>query len=417
MIDQNSVLRPHSLTVRDSDDSADDSADVVVGRPELGEFVELPAVGAVAVRLLGAGLSVRAVEARIAEEHGVELDVAELAEALVELGFVAEVDGVPLPDPADDRPGSHLPWLRAAHVRWLFSPPVTVLWCVVVAAAVVTWWREPGLFPSAADFYWTPYVGLAVLSGTALFSVNLSVHELMHLAAARSYGAPARIGFSTRLHYLVVQTDVTAVWAVPRRRRYRVYLAGLRWDAFVVCLTTLLIAHAGLPAMADRVLASFALVVLMSMLMQAQVYVRTDLYYVLMEWLRGRNLYQDGISYVRHLWRRVRRRASADPLADLSARERRGVRCYAVAMAVGCTVALGSFGLVGLPVLVQGLVGAVTGLMDGLGAGGNLLRALDSALILLVEGGLQVIFLVTFFRTHRSWFRRRRTTEISRFTS
>jgi putative peptide zinc metalloprotease protein len=90
---------------------------------------------------------------------------------------------------------------------------------VVALAAVVTCLRRPDLVPAAADFYWTPYVGLAVLVGTVMFSANLSVHELMHLAAARSYGAPARIGFSTRLHYLVVQTDVTAIWAVSRRER------------------------------------------------------------------------------------------------------------------------------------------------------------------------------------------------------
>lgn len=394
MIAQDTVVRLHELVFRDGDDSDD----VVVGRPVLGEFVELPKVGADAVLLLGEGLSVAAVEARIAAEQDVELDVAELVEALVDLGFVAEVNGAALPDPADDRPGSHLPWLRAAHVRWLFGRTATAVWCVVVAAAAVTWWREPGLFPSAADFYWTHYVGLAVLAGTVLFSVNLSVHELMHLAAARSYGAPARIGFSTRLHYLVVQTDVTAVWAVARKHRYRVYLAGLRWDAFVVCVCTLLTAYAGLPPLARGLLGALALTVLMSMVMQLQVYVRNDLYYVLMEWLRARNLYQDGLAYVRWLWRR----RGPDPLADLPARERRGVRLYAVAMAVGCTAALTSFLLFGLPILVQGIAGAFAGLDDGP------VRMLDSALIILVEGTLQVIFLVTFFRVHRGWFTRTR---------
>jgi putative peptide zinc metalloprotease protein len=328
MIHQDTVLRLHPLVFRDGDDSDD----VVVGRPELGEFVELPRVGAAAVRLLGDGLSVRAVEERIAREHDVDLDVEELAEALVELSFAAAVGDTAVPDPAGDRPGSHLPWLRAAHVRWLFGRTATAAWCVVALATVVTCLRRPDLVPAAADFYWTPYVGLAVLVGTVMFSANLSVHELMHLAAARSYGAPARIGFSTRLHYLVVQTDVTAIWAVSRRERYRVYLAGLRWDSFVVSLCVLLGAYAALPDLGVRLLGARAITVLLSMIAQAQVYVRTDLYYVLMEWLRARNLYQDGIAYVRYL---LRRRRGDDPLADLPVRERRGVRLYAVAMAVG----------------------------------------------------------------------------------
>lgn len=396
---RDTVLRLHPLTYRDGDDGPDD---VVVGRPALGEFVELPRVGADAVRLLGEGLAVGVVEERIAERHRVDLDVAELAEALVDLGFVSTVDGVVLPDPADEQPASHLPWLAARHVRWLFGRTATAVWLVVVAATGVTWWRRPELLPAAADFYWTPYVGLAVLVSTAMFSVNASIHELMHLAAARSYGAPARIGFSTRLHYLVVQTDVTAIWAVPRRHRYRVYLAGLRWDSFAVCVSALLVAHAGLPPGADRLLAAFTVVVLVSMVVQAQVYLRTDLYYVLMEWLRGRNLYQDGLAYVRHLARRVLRRPSTDPVAHLPARERRGVRAYAVFMACGCVVALGSFAMFGLPILVQGIAGAFGGLLHS----GDVLRMVDSALVIAVEGALQVIFVVTFLRVHRHWFHR-----------
>lgn len=400
MTGRDTVLRLHPLTYRDSDDGPDD---VVVGRPALGEFVELPRVGADAVRLLGEGLAVGAVEERIAERHGVDLDVAELAEALVDLGFVSTVDGSVLPDPADERPASHLPWLAARHVRWLFGRTATAVWLMVVAAAGVTWWRRPDLLPTAADFYWTPYVGLAVLVSTAMFSVNASIHELMHLAAARSYGAPARIGFSTRLHYLVVQTDVTAIWALPRRHRYRVYLTGLRWDSFAVCVSALLIAHAGLPAGAGSLLAAFIVVVLVSMMLQAQVYLRTDLYYVLMEWLRGRNLYQDGLAYVRHLARRALRRPTTDDLtAHLSARERRGVRAYAVFMVCGCVVALGSFTLFGLPILVQGIVGAFGGLLHS----GDVLRVVDSALVIAVEGALQVTFAVTFLRVHRHWFRR-----------
>ncbi|HET9139779.1 hypothetical protein [Actinophytocola sp.] len=397
MIDQDSVLRLHPLAFRESDDSDD----VVVGRPELGEFVELPRLGAVAVRLLGDGLSVRAVEDRIARDHGVELDVADLAEALVELSFAATVDGMALPDPADERPGSHLPWLRAEHVHWLFGRTVTGIWAIVVAAAVLTWIRRPDVIPTASDFYWTPYVGLAVLVGTFMFSVTTSVHELMHLAAARSFGAPARIGFSTRLHYLVVQTDVTAIWAVPRRDRYRVYLAGLRWDAFTLCLCTLLIAYADLPPGLAALLGALALAEMLSMITQAQVYLRTDLYYVLMEWLRAKNLYPDGIAYVRHLWQQIRRRPTTDPLTDLPTRERRAVRIYAVAMSVGCTAALTSFALFGLPILVQGFVTAFHNLVAGLAPGGNVLRAVDGAMLILVEGTLQVLFVVTFMRKHR----------------
>jgi hypothetical protein len=396
------VLTLHRLAIRLSDDDPDLT---VVGRPELGEFIELPNIGADAIRLLDTGLSVAEVEHRLRDELAVELDVAELAEALIDLGFVATVDGQALPDPAAELPGSHLPRLKPEHVRWLIGWPALAVWLAALAAAAVTWWRQPHLLMAPSDFYWTPYVGLAVLVNTAMFSVCVSVHELMHLATARAYGAQSRISLSTRLHHLVIQTDVTAVWAARRHARYRVYLAGMCWDSFVVAMSTLLIAYAGLPARTDRLLAALALVVLLSMLMQARVYMRTDLYYVLMEWLRGRRLIEDGWQYVRHLARRTRHQPSDDPTADLPARERRGVRIYAVAMAAGVAVALTTFATFGLPILVEGIIGAVTNLTHGLREA-DPLRVLDSAAIITIEGGLQVLFLVTFYRRHRHRFRK-----------
>jgi hypothetical protein len=172
----------------------------------------------------------------------------------------------------------------------------------------------------------------------------------------------------------------------------------MRWDAFLIAVCALVVAHAGLPEGVNRIVAALALVTLLSMFIQVQVYMRTDLYYVLMEWLRGRNVFQDGVAYLRHLVRR----GSADPTADLPARERRGVRVYAVAMALGSAISLTVFALFGLPIVVTGVVGAFGGL------GGDLWRAVDSAVVIVVECVLQAAFLVAFYRGHRHWFTRRR---------
>ncbi|MEU9889029.1 hypothetical protein [Sphaerisporangium sp. NPDC051011] len=100
----------HALVMRPDDD---DPETIVVGRPELREFIELPALYGEAIRLLGEGLPVTAAEEGIAAEHLVEVDIAELVDALAELGFVASVNGRELPDPAGDGlhgPGGKTPW-------------------------------------------------------------------------------------------------------------------------------------------------------------------------------------------------------------------------------------------------------------------------------------------------------------------
>lgn len=399
----------HPLVIRPDDDDPDA---VVVGRLRIGEFVELPAVYGDAIVLMRDGLTVGAAEERIAAEHEVEVDLAELVEALTDLGFVRSVDGAPLPDPAEQAPRSHFHRLTERNVAWLFGLPAKLVWPATIGAALVTLALRPGLLPSYSDFFWGDYVGLTVLVNTVMMSMSISVHELMHLMAARSLGAPGRIGFGTRLHNLVAQTDVTGVWGVPRRSRYRVYLAGLAWDAFLMATLVLLVAHAGLPVPAEAVLQALVVTVLMTIPFQLQVYMRTDLYFVLRELLRTRNLFDDGLAYARYLLAgltaAVRRRPSTvpDPTTGLSPRERLATRVYSVFLVLGASVTLTSFALFGAPIVIAATVRAIEGVVGGF-TGGSALHALDSALLILIEGGIQTLFVIVFVRTHRHWFRRR----------
>ncbi|MEO3886431.1 hypothetical protein [Nonomuraea sp. B5E05] len=400
-----SHVRFHRLLIRPHDD---DPVITVVGRPEIGEFVELPAAYGEAISLMADGMSVGATRRRIADVHDAEVDLAELVEALSELGFVASIDGTPLPDAAASTPRGHFRRLSEHHVAWLFSMPMKALWLVVVAAALLTLTVRNDLIPTYSDFFWSDYVGLTVLVNTAMMSASISVHELMHLTAARSLGAPGRIGFGTRLHNLVVQTDVTGVWGLPRRSRYRVYLAGLAWDIMVMASLILVIAHVPLADRAQAILQALVLSVLMAIPFQFQVYMRTDLYYVLREVLRARNLFEDGIAYAKYLRTRgldaLLRRPSAitDPTAGLAPHARRATRIYSVFLVIGASITLAAFALFTAPIVIGALVRAVQGI-----GGGSALMALDSGLFILVEGGIQVLFIVTFVRTHPHWFRRR----------
>ncbi|MFI6290626.1 hypothetical protein ACIBEJ_03535 [Nonomuraea sp. NPDC050790] len=401
----------HPLISRADDDDPDV---VVVGRAEIGEFIELPAAYGEAIKLLLDGLPVGAVEQRLEAEQDVELDVAELVEALTELGFVASVDGRPVPDPAAGAPGGHFPGLTARHVSWIFGGPMKLLWLLVAGAGLVTLVTRPDLLPHYEDFFWGEYVGLTILVNTVLVSVSISVHEMMHLTAARSLGVPGRIGFGTRLHNLVVQTDVTAVWGAPRRSRYRVYLAGMAWDLFLMASLTLLVAHTALPPLAKALFQAWTLAVLLTIPFQLQVYMRTDLYYVLRDLLRTRNLFEDGLAYARFLRERtiarLRRRPcpAEDPTVDLPPRERRSTRIYSVFLVAGATISLTAFAAFTAPIAIATLVRAITAIAGGF-QGGPVLLALDAGLLVLIEGSIQALFVVTFVRGHRHWSRWRRS--------
>jgi hypothetical protein len=404
-VDSASRVTFRPLAIRESDD---DPEVFVVGRTETGEFAELPEIGVQALRLLGAGLAVETVEERLTQA-GERPDVAGLLHDLVDLNWVATLDGRSLPDPA--RPvAPQAGWLRPAHLRWLFSRPAAVCLAALIVTTAVTVVRRPGVLPGYRDFFWTDYAGVATLVNTLLFLAGAIVHEVMHLAAARSLGLPARIGLGTRLSNLALQTDVSAAWAVPRRRRYRIYLAGMAWDATAICAALLVCAYADPGAAVRHVLTAYVLVVGAAVLVQTQIYMRTDLFFVVMDLLRCGDLFHDGLRYARYLGTRVvsplrRRPPPPNPARDLPARERRAVRIYAPLVVVGSAMALAVFAFVVLPILVATSVRGISE-VAGPASGGSPLRAIDGGLLLLAEWGLQVLFLVAFYRSHPTWFGR-----------
>jgi len=395
-------LRP--LVIRESDD---DPETFVVGRPEAGTFAELPKVGVEAVTLLAAGLTVLDVEQRLADGAD-RPDVAALLDDLVDLGWVAALDGQPLPDPAPTA-RVQLRWLRPVWVRWLFSWPAVLCVTALALSAAVTVARQPSLLPTYRDFFWTDYVGLATFGNILLVVCGGLIHESMHFAAAHSLGLPARIGLGTRLNNLALQTDVSSAWAVPRRQRYRVYLAGMAWDVAAISVALLLSAYIDLAPTVRAVFAAYTLIAMVSVALQANVYMRTDLYFVLMDALRCGDLFHDGLRYARYLVVRVGRAvrgrsAPANPVDEIPAKEARAVRIYGPLAVLGSAGALAVYALFGVPVLVH-TVARASAALAGAGSGESVLRLVDSGLILLVESGLLLAFLVTFHRTHAGWFR------------
>lgn len=402
-----SLIEFQPLLMRPDDDDEDV---VVIGRADIGEFVEIPAPFGTAIELLQTGMSVAAAEEALLSEHDMELDVTELVETVADAGFVRSVDGTRLADPAQDAPKSHFPRITSKHVGWIFSWPMKALWAVLLVSAAVSVALDSGVAPHYSDFFWTDYIGFAVLVNTLMFSVSISMHEMMHLVAARSLGSPGRVGFGTRLHNLVVQTDVTGIWGVPRRSRYRVYLAGMIWDLAAFSTLLLLVSHASLPGTVRDLLQAAALTIILSMPLQLQVYMRTDLYFVLRDFLRCRNLFDDGMGYARYLFARcaakLRRSGTArtDPTVDLTPRARRATRVYACFLVFGSTLTLTFAAVFGIPITVKGISEAWSAVRDYT-QGGPVLPAVDATLLVLVEGGIQALFLITFVKSHPHWFR------------
>lgn len=387
-----SRVRLHDLTRRP------DGGEWIVGRRETRTFVAVPEAGIRVIRLLERGLSVEESQERLLAETGEEVDVADFVRDLIALGFVAEAEGRPLAtDPV--RPAS-LAGLRPAHVRFLLNPWLPLLPAALVLAALTAFLRHPELMPTYHDLLWSDRGSVVILTGAVVGWSIVLLHELAHLAVGRAAGVPGRIGFGTRLQFLVVQTDISGIELAPRRHRLTAYLAGIAVNLGVAATAFLLLTVTTPGSAAHRLLAATVLWALLPLTFQLMMFMRTDVYFVLQDLTGCRDLYGDGCAYARHLTRRLLRRedSAADPSRPLPPAERRAVRVYSAVLVVGTALCLAGLAFYTAPADVRLAVRAVAHLRAA-HRGADLA---DALLTLASLAAIHVLWLTTRWRNRRS---------------
>ena len=261
--------------------------DFLVGDPARGEFVAVPEVAVTVISLLRDGYTLGETAARVQEQTGEQVDVADFAATLVELGFVAATDGVPVdatgPELAD---GGRLGAAAARVARPLYSAPAFAVYGLLFAGCVLALTAVPALRPRVTQLFFLPNPVLSVALLTAVGMPLAMTHELAHWLGARVNGAGARITVSRRYYMMVLQTDLSALWGVPRRQRFGPLLAGIAWDtvrlAALIALRAAALARWWNPgALGGRLIAALIVTHVLAISWQFFVFLRTDVYAVL----------------------------------------------------------------------------------------------------------------------------------------
>ncbi|MEW9530278.1 hypothetical protein [Microbispora sp. NPDC049125] len=374
----------HDLAIRRDRD------EWIVGRMDTGDVVAVPSEGMRVVRLLQEGVTVPEVERRISAETGLRLDVRGFVDGLVRAGLVAAVDGRPVETPAPPRPT--LPRLLPRHVRWTLNPLLHGALILVILAGLAAAVLRPGAVPGWRDLLWSGLGTPVLLTQIAIGWLLIVLHECGHLCTARAAGVPGRIMLGTRLQFLAAQTEVSGVWLAERRVRMTVYLSGMALDATLCAACLLLIVWLGPhPALSVTVLTT-----LIMLSGQFLVFMRTDLYFVLQDVTRCRNLYGDAGAYLRYVCLRALLRRPADPLARLPRAEARWVRAYTALLVPGTALSLAVAAAVTLPATLSLLARAVREVLDRHDG----VTSADGAVVIAVVAGFQGLWVRTWWRRH-----------------
>jgi putative peptide zinc metalloprotease protein len=322
-----------------------DGESFMVGDLARGEFIQVPPIAVTVIKALRRGLTVDRAAVLARAEAGQDIDVADFVQTLAEVGFVASIDGVPV---SVDGPaltsGGRAGTVLARLARPFYRGPAWACYGILFVGCVVLISAVPWFRPRYSQLFFlaNPLLSLVVL--TAITLPMLFLHEVTHWLGARIEGVPARITASRRYYLVVAQTDMSALWALPRKRRYGPLLAGIAFD---VVVTALLLAARGaqymgwwhpVPVVA-RLLAALVVVRVFAIALQFVLFLRTDLYAVLITSLGCLNLTR--ISRLR-MARRYRRLSPAEEheLQSADPRDLAAARWYGWVQLAGLLVAL-----------------------------------------------------------------------------
>lgn len=353
--------------------------EVVVGRVDTGSYAVLPADGAALLERLAAGMSPEHAEDWYEAEYGEPVDMAEFLDTLAELGFVKEGDAEP-PSAAPVR------WRRLG--RAVFSPPVWFCYAAVVLAWVVVAIGHDDVRPDPSQFFFTGSVLVVQVVITFGQLPLIFLHEAFHTLAGRRLGLPSRLGISNRYLYIVFETRMNGLLSVPRGKRYLPFLAGMVCDLVVLAVLGLT-AHLtrtpdGSLSVVGEIVMAFAFTVVMRVVWQFQLYLRTDLYYVFATALHCHDLHDASTALLRNrVWRLLRRPHKVVDEGRWSEHDRAAGRWYGPFVAGGVVVMVLLTVMGSLPVVLgySGIVAA------HLGSGRFDLYFWDSVLSLAVNAG------------------------------
>lgn len=338
-----------------------EDGEYIIGNIESGEFVSIPQVGGELLRALVSGLTLQESQDRIKELGYQEVDMESFISDLYELDLIFGINYDITPSSSRTNP-IEVP--KRNHLSRLFSLPAGFMWLAIVSVGVSTMLYNHSLIPTSSDFFWGSNLAMVVWVNIAFFAAELLSHEAFHVLAAKSYGIKSTIGVSTRFIDFVLETKVHSLWALERKERLKVFMAGLAWDALLFAILLITLEFASPPDLVTRLLKAWALMIFLSMLPQTQLYTRTDLYFFLADFSKCRNLSQDSKKYLRDLIRTLaenlklkphREKNHDSPLGSLPSRERKIVKTYSWFSVSLTTLAVAIFLFLGVPILISAI--------------------------------------------------------------
>ena len=304
-----------------------DGEEYTIGDKDISTFIRVPEEAAILVGLCDGENSVGEVASSLKETYGYDVDVIDFLQDLSEIGLVYSIDGEILRNLGDRQP---LVMRGSGLAGILFSPVSVVIYSILFFGCLTLFVLFPDLFPSYDQSMVSAYTGVNILLFFIISWMLTLFHESGHYLAVVRLGLPVRFQLSLRLIWLVVEADMTGLWSVEKNKRIVPYLAGIMFDTCV--LFSLLVFQLLLPGTLSELASLITFCMVIQFSMHFLIFLRTDLYFILINALHIGNLHEAANSYLKNIMNRTRLN---EIFSDWNSREYRYIKGFSFLQVCG----------------------------------------------------------------------------------
>lgn len=263
----------------------------------------LPEIGLAVLNGLKSGLTPQEVQKHVLSEFNEEIDTSDFLENLEELGMIE----------LDQQSKYHMQHKKTSSQIFFDMIPVSILkliyhpfsWSMYAVCALISLYCLafiPYIRPLPHHLAFHSSLTVSVITAAILSFVFLIVHEISHYLAARATGIEARFSFGHRFLFPVAEVDLSNLWLKEKRHRYSPIMAGLANDTCIlfIAIVIKLMWYFGIGDISGTIYRISGLVILLqsiSISWQLLIFLRTDLYLIIVNIFNCFNLYE--ISWIR----------------------------------------------------------------------------------------------------------------------
>jgi putative peptide zinc metalloprotease protein len=272
-----SKIKLHPIEIRK------DKKNYIVEDLTTGEFFEMPEVCVIAIEKISAGSSLGDIEDNLKIQFPEEeISLLDFAEQLLSLEMIEEIDGRLIVGKEKRQEKLGLTFISPNLGKVFFNNKMKLIYIILFLLNISLLIINPHLFPHFKDVFIFDFMFQNIIVWIVIGGILVLIHELGHVLAIRAHELPTKLEVGHRLFFIVLETDLSLGWKLSSKERIFVYFSGMCFDnvvLFIALMAQILFPNA--PEMFNSIIAFIALDVVIRLIYQCCVYMKTDLYYVL----------------------------------------------------------------------------------------------------------------------------------------